>query len=142
MDLLLKPYFRFLFMYCRWRGLFYFTAIKVAQSFLSTSSFRVIKARVFDKPYSPCIQHKIKSDAYWECVLRHQAVGNGQMTSTCSMGSTGSERAIVDTSLRYKTIVVIDHWSIYRLDFMYYIYTTIMRCSYFVIKCDLDKAKS
>ncbi|XP_045198046.2 glucose dehydrogenase [FAD, quinone]-like [Mercenaria mercenaria] len=79
-------------------------AIKVAQSFLSTSSFRAIKARLFDKPYSPCIQHKIKSDAYWECVLRHQAVGNGQLTSTCSMGSAGSERAIVDTSLRVRNI--------------------------------------
>lgn len=79
-------------------------AIKVALSFLSTSPFRAIKARLYDKPYSPCIQHRIKSDAYWECVLRHQAVGNGQMTSSCSMGSAKSENAVVDTSLRVRNI--------------------------------------
>lgn len=74
--------------------------IKFALSFLSTSPFRSIKARLYDKPYSPCIQHRIKSDAYWECVLRHQAVGNGQATSTCLMGSPDNPESVVDTLLR------------------------------------------
>ncbi|KAL4232989.1 hypothetical protein ACF0H5_007676 [Mactra antiquata] len=78
--------------------------MKMATSFLSTEPFRAIKARAHDRPYSPCIQHKIKSDAYTECVLRHQAVGNGRVTSSCSMGTENDNRAVVDTFLRVRNI--------------------------------------
>lgn len=86
-----------------------FSGIKFALSFLSTSPFRSIKAHLYDKPYSPCIQHRIKSDAYWECVLRHQAVGNGQATSTCLMGSPDNPESVVDTLLRYVITLYIIH---------------------------------
>ena len=74
--------------------------LKVAYSLLSTSNFRAIKARPSDRPYSPCIQHRHRSDAYYECVLRHLAMGNGQATSTCAIGPEDSPDAVVDSKLR------------------------------------------
>ncbi|XP_052810599.1 glucose dehydrogenase [FAD, quinone]-like [Mya arenaria] len=78
--------------------------IKIALSFLSTAPFRAMKARVREKPYPSCIEHRFKSDGYWECLLRHIAVGNGQATSTCPLGSIGSPKTVVDTNLRVMNI--------------------------------------
>lgn len=74
--------------------------IKIALLMLTTSPFTSLHAKIPDKHYSPCIQHKLKSDAYWECLLRHQAAGNGQSTSTCTMGPESGNQTVVDSQLR------------------------------------------
>ena len=69
-------------------------------SLLNTSPFKALRAKLSERPYSPCIQHRLRSDAYWDCVLRHQARGNNQMSSTCPLGTTEDKTAVVDTFLR------------------------------------------
>ena len=59
-----------------------------------------------DKPFSSCKQHRIKSDIYWECLIRHLAVSAGQATSTCPMGAVSNQNAVVDSNLRYAVILV------------------------------------
>ena len=76
------------------------TGIKVGLSLLTTPSIKPLKAKLVPNPSSLCKQHRIKSDTYWECLIRNLAVGAGQITSTCSMGSGSNQNSVVDSHLR------------------------------------------
>ncbi|KAK3580270.1 hypothetical protein CHS0354_023507 [Potamilus streckersoni] len=78
--------------------------IKVALSLLNTKPFRKMKARLADKPYPSCIQHRMYSDAYWTCLLRHHAVSSNQPTSTCRLGPFKGSDSVLDPQLRVKGI--------------------------------------
>lgn len=78
--------------------------IKLGLSLLTTQSFKSLRAKMVDKPFSSCKQHRIKSDIYWECLIRHLAVSAGQATSTCPMGAISNQNTVVDSNLRVKGI--------------------------------------
>ncbi|XP_033750383.1 glucose dehydrogenase [FAD, quinone]-like isoform X1 [Pecten maximus] len=54
--------------------------------------------------YQLCIQHDFRSDAFWECYVRHFIINLHHATSTCRMGAVDDKSAVVDPQLRVKGI--------------------------------------
>lgn len=51
-----------------------------------------------------CKQHAFRSDAFWECYIRHYTMTVYHPTTTCRMGATDDPTAVVDPALRVKGI--------------------------------------
>ncbi|XP_078340284.1 L-sorbose 1-dehydrogenase-like [Crassostrea virginica] len=74
--------------------------------------FRLMKTRAFGRvqarpPYSPfsrCTNHKLNSDGYLECVVRHLAVPGNNLIGGCKMGSPEDNTTVVDHKLRVKGV--------------------------------------
>ena len=71
--------------------------------------FRLMKTRAFGRvqarpPYSPfsrCANHKLNSDGYLECVVRHLAVPGNNLIGGCKMGLPEDNTTVVDHKLRW-----------------------------------------
>ena len=51
-----------------------------------------------------CSEHEFRSDAYWECFIRYNALTVYHPTSTCKMGSVDDPSIVVDPELRVKGV--------------------------------------
>ena len=72
---------------------------------LKTKTMQKLGAKLRNKPFSKCSQHTHDSDAYWECLVRHNAVSGYHQSSTCKMGSASDTTAVVGPDLRQAYIV-------------------------------------
>ncbi|XP_069137635.1 glucose dehydrogenase [FAD, quinone]-like [Argopecten irradians] len=80
--------------------------IRFAEQLVGTKTFQSIGADVnFQSPYYKlCSQHELRSDAFWECYVRHYGLTVYHPTTTCRMGSKDDPTAVVDPQLRVKGI--------------------------------------
>ena len=67
---------------------------------MKTPAFRAIQTRPPYSPFSQCVRHKLNSDAYFECLLRHLAVAGNNPIGACKMGDVNDTTTVVDPKLR------------------------------------------
>ncbi|CAL8074899.1 unnamed protein product [Orchesella dallaii] len=65
----------------------------------NTKTFQSIGARLSTTPFPSCRSHEFRSDAYWECYLRHYTLSVYHQAGTCKMGRADDPEAVVDASL-------------------------------------------
>jgi choline dehydrogenase len=79
-------------------------AIRVWEKLLETPTMKKLGADVKKMKMSFCSKHKFRSDAFWECIVRHLAVTMYHYSGTCKMGPETDPTAVVDPQLRVKGI--------------------------------------
>ncbi|XP_061177510.1 L-sorbose 1-dehydrogenase-like [Saccostrea echinata] len=71
---------------------------------MKTKAFARIQARPPYSPFTKCSKHKLNSDNYLECLVRHLAVPGSNLIGGCKMGSPKDNTTVVDHKLRVKGI--------------------------------------
>ena len=79
-------------------------AIRIVERLIQTSTFRSIGTDFTYTKMAACSEHEFRSDAYWECFIRYNALTIYHPTSTCKMGSTDDPSTVVDPELRVKGV--------------------------------------
>ena len=73
----------------------------MAQKFGRTKTMRDIGAKQLPVPHPYCSeQHDYDTDAFWECVVRHDTKTVFHHSGTCKMGAVDDQTAVVDPQLR------------------------------------------
>ena len=76
-------------------------AVKIAlQVVEETPAFQRLGAIYPPIPIPECLDFFYRSDAYWECYIRHNAMNWHHMVGTCKMGTLTDPLAVVDSELR------------------------------------------
>ncbi|ELU18401.1 hypothetical protein CAPTEDRAFT_227635 [Capitella teleta] len=75
---------------------------RLAQQFGKTKTMRDIGAKQLPVPHPYCGQHEYESDAFWECIVRHDTKTVFHHSGTCKMGAKDDEAAVVDPQLRVR----------------------------------------
>ena len=65
-----------------------------------TKALREAGAKEVKRSDPNCNHHEYDSDAFWECVGRHNTMTNFHQAGTCKMGAVGDPTAVVDPKLR------------------------------------------
>ena len=78
----------------------FIAALRIWKRFIETPTMQSLGAKVEHAKTSFCSQHEFRSDAFWECVVRHLAVTEYHHCGTCKMGRKGDPTAVVDPQLR------------------------------------------
>ena len=79
-------------------------AIRIVEQLIQTSAFSSIGTDFKYLKMAACSEHQFRSDAYWECFIRHNVITVYHPTSTCKMGSIDDPSAVVDPELRVKGV--------------------------------------
>ncbi|XP_053398330.1 oxygen-dependent choline dehydrogenase 1-like [Mercenaria mercenaria] len=79
-------------------------AIRIWEKYIETPTMKALGTEVSHMKKSFCLQHKLRSDAYWECMLRHLAITGYHLSCTCKMGAHDDSTAVLDPTLRVKGI--------------------------------------
>ena len=74
------------------------------EKFIDTPTMKGLGASFDQSKLSFCSQHEFRSDAYWECYVRHLAVTVYHHCGTCKMGAVDDPSTVVDPELRVKGI--------------------------------------
>lgn len=77
----------------------------------NSTLFQSVGAKLSLNPLPPCANIQIRSDAYWECYLRHLTLTLFHPSGTCAMGKVSNPYAVVDSELRVigaRSLRVID----------------------------------
>lgn len=84
-------------------NVFYIAGIKFCLKLAeNTTAFQSVGAKFLDVQLPGCEGHVYRSDAYFECYLRHFAMHVWHPVGTCKMGRGRSDRtAVVDSKLRF-----------------------------------------
>ena len=82
----------------------FIAGVRMWEKFIETPTMQSIGASVDQTKLSFCSQHIFRSDAYWECFVRHMAITIYHHSSTCKMGAESDPTAVVDPKLRVKGI--------------------------------------
>lgn len=82
----------------------FIAALRIWEEFIETPTMQRLGAKVEHAKISFCSQHKFRSDAFWECVVRHLAVTEYHHCGTCKMGGKADPTAVVDPQLRVRGI--------------------------------------
>ena len=77
-----------------------FSGIRYYFRLMKTRAFGRVQARPPYSPFSRCANHKLNSDGYLECVVRHLAVPGNNLIGGCKMGSPEDNSTVVDHKLR------------------------------------------
>ncbi|XP_060069659.1 glucose dehydrogenase [FAD, quinone]-like [Ylistrum balloti] len=82
------------------------SAMRILEKLIDTPVLREIGMKLESKSTLDqiCAEHTFRSDAFWECYIRHFTVTVYHPTSTCRMGTTDDPTAVVDSSLRVNGI--------------------------------------
>ena len=83
----------------------FISAIRIWEKFIETSTMQGLGARVDQAKISFCSHHEFRSDAYWECAVRHLAVTVYHVSGTCKMGGKNDKDAVVDPTGRVKGVM-------------------------------------
>ena len=75
-------------------------AIRIILAFEHTPAFQKIGAKFFAKPNPACLHHVQFSDAYWECVVRHNTYTIYHDVGTVRMGPANDPWAVVNPELK------------------------------------------
>lgn len=81
-------------------------AMRVAENIVSTKTLQklgISLSEVFPG-HQLCTDHEFRSDAFWECYIRHFGSSAYHTTSTCRMGQPDDPTSVVDPLLRVKGI--------------------------------------
>ncbi|KAL4223938.1 hypothetical protein ACF0H5_017397 [Mactra antiquata] len=82
----------------------YIRGFRLWEKYMSTPAMKAIGASVEKMKLSFCLQHEFRSDAYWECIVRHLAYTVYHPVGTCKMGRSDDKTTVVDPQLRVKGI--------------------------------------
>ena len=78
--------------------------IKEWEKIVDTPTMKSLGVKIDQSKLSFCSQHEFRSDAYWECYIRHLGVTVWHQCGTCKMGSDKDPSTVVDPQLRVKGI--------------------------------------
>ncbi|XP_055541002.1 glucose dehydrogenase [FAD, quinone]-like [Wyeomyia smithii] len=78
--------------------------IKEALRIVETPAMKRIGARIINTQLPSCTQFPFGTDQYWECLIRSLATTLHHQVSTCKMGPSGDQEAVVSPKLRVKGI--------------------------------------
>ena len=82
----------------------FIAALRIWERFIETPTMQKLGATVEHAKISFCSKHEFRSDAFWECVVRHLAVTDFHACCTCKMGGKADTSAVVDPQLRVRGI--------------------------------------
>lgn len=82
----------------------FISGIRFWEKFIETPTMKSLGATVDYFKLSVCSQHQFRSDAYWECFIRHLAPTTYHPCCTCKMGPVSDPSSVVDSELRVKGI--------------------------------------
>lgn len=80
--------------------MFFPAGVKYYFKLMKTRAFARVQARPPFLPFSKCSSHKLNSDSYLECLVRHLAVPGSNLIGGCKMGSMKDNSSVVDHKLR------------------------------------------
>ena len=78
--------------------------IRIWEKMMETPAMKKLGVKIEQHKLSICSQHEFRSDAYWECYVRHLAVTVYHHCGTCKMGAASDPTSVVDPELRVKGI--------------------------------------
>ncbi len=73
--------------------------IRLSQKLVSTSALQAVQATMRKAVHPNCTHVAYDSDEYWRCFIRHMASTIFHPTSTCKMGASDDQSAVVDPQL-------------------------------------------
>ncbi len=76
--------------------------IRLSQKLADTRAFQAVKAKMRKVVHPNCTHEAYDSDEYWGCFIRHMATTVFHPTSTCKMGASDDQSAVVDPQLRVR----------------------------------------
>jgi len=89
-----------------------YTGMKMAVDIVENSKhFQSIGGKLSPIPLAPCANTSFRSDAYWECYLRHLTLTLYHPSGTCAMGKRDNPYSVVDSELKVhgvKNLRVVD----------------------------------
>ncbi|XP_052818046.1 glucose dehydrogenase [FAD, quinone]-like [Mya arenaria] len=78
--------------------------IRIWEKFIQTPTMKKLGADIEQMKLSFCSHHDFRSDAYWECFVRHVAVTVYHHSCTCKMGAIDDKTSVLDPQLKVKGI--------------------------------------
>ena len=78
--------------------------VRIWEKYILSPTMQNLGANFDGVNLSFCKQHEFRSDAYWECFIRHLATTVYHPAGTCKMGSVGDKTTVVDPQLKVKGI--------------------------------------
>ena len=78
--------------------------IRIWERLAETATFKKLGYKVDQSKLSFCAQHDFRSDAYWECYIRHLGITVWHQCGTCKMGLKTDPTTVVDPQLRVNGI--------------------------------------
>jgi len=78
--------------------------IRIWEKLTQTQTFKELGVDANQLKVSFCSQHKFRSDAFWECYIRHTSTTIYHPTSTCRMGGDKDPMAVVDLELKVRGV--------------------------------------
>lgn len=82
----------------------FIAAIRIWEQFIQTPTMTSLGASVDQVKVKLCDTFEFRSDAYWECVVRHFALTVYHPCCTCKMGDVSDNTTVVDARLRVKGV--------------------------------------
>ena len=79
--------------------------IRLVEKLMETDTFKSIGVNFNLTKMSACSKHVFRSDDYWECFIRYNALTVYHPTSTCKMGHPDDESTVVDAELKVKGVL-------------------------------------
>lgn len=77
-------------------------AIKSVVALTKTEAFQKIGSKFYDKPFPPCENIPLWTNAYWECYIKSYCLTLAHTVGTCKMGPDSDTKAVVDPQLRVR----------------------------------------
>ena len=82
----------------------YVRGLRIWEKYIMSPTMQSVGANFNVMNVKFCSKHKFRSDAYWECIVRHLATTVYHPAGTCKMGNSKDGTAVVDPQLRVKGI--------------------------------------
>ena len=82
----------------------YIRGLRIWEKYIMSPSMQSLGANFEGMRAKFCAEHEFRSDAYWECIIRHIATTICHPSGTCKMGSVDDRTAVVDPELKVKGI--------------------------------------
>ena len=78
----------------------FIAGIRIWEKYMETPTMKKLGVSFDQSKMSFCSEHKFRSDAYWECYVRHLAVTVYHHSCTCKMGAENDPTSVLDPELR------------------------------------------
>ena len=78
-----------------------FQGIRIAQKLVDTDAMKALGAKHLKRENMYCADEQYDSDAFWECIIRHEAKTIFHYSGSCKMGASDDDSAVVDPQLRF-----------------------------------------
>ena len=78
--------------------------IRIWERYISSPTMQGLGANFDSVKLKFCLEHKFRTDSYWECIIRHLAATMYHPVGTCKMGRADDKTAVLDPELKVKGI--------------------------------------